>query len=173
MRTLILDSSFYPVTIVGWQKAIGLLITGRAQIVDVYQEIDIRSPSTSFKLPKILRLFAKHMATNEARFTRFNVFYRDDFRCQYCLDQLPMSELTFDHVLPLSRGGKTTWENIVTCCKPCNSKKGAQTLIEARMKVAKMPVRPNFGPQLCLRIKEDDPPEWWHWVPLWGKKAAS
>ncbi len=168
MRTLILDSSVYPVGIVGWEKAMVLLFTGRAQIVDVYAEIDIRSPSKSFKLPKILRLFARHMARKEVRFTRFNVFHRDDFSCQYCLGRFGMGDLTFDHVVPLSRGGKTCWENIVTCCRACNSQKGSKTLEEAGMKIAKWPGRPRWSPELCFKLKENDPEEWRSWIPLVG-----
>jgi 5-methylcytosine-specific restriction endonuclease McrA len=94
-----------------------------------------------------------------------NVFYRDNYQCQYCAIKLPITELTFDHVVPVCQGGPTNWENVVTCCKECNSKKGPKSIKEARMKLHKKPRRPNWSPELCLRLKEDDPEEWWDFFP--------
>ncbi len=169
MRTLLLDVNYLPVKIVSWQKAITLLVTGRAEMVDEYSDKIIRSVSLSLKLPKILRLYQTHKLSYSVRFTRLNVFYRDSFECQYCSMRLPPGELTFDHVVPVSREGKTCWENVVTCCKPCNSKKGSKTPSEAHMKLRKPPRKPNWSPELCLRLKEDDPTEWWDFFP---KKQA-
>jgi 5-methylcytosine-specific restriction endonuclease McrA len=94
-----------------------------------------------------------------------NVFYRDNYSCQYCNTRLALPELTFDHVVPVSQGGPTNWDNVVTCCKKCNSKKGAKSLKEANMKLLKKPKRPSWSPELCLRLKEDDPIEWWDFFP--------
>lgn len=173
MRTLVLDSSFYPVTIVSWQKAMILFLSGRAQVVDVYKEINIRSPQKQFQLPRVLRLFSKHMGSKETRFTRFNVFYRDDFSCQYCFKKMSMHELTFDHVLPLSRGGTTCWENIVTCCPTCNTKKGNKTLEESHFKLRTKPYRPRWTPEMCFRLKKEDPEEWHMWIPFSQKSRAT
>jgi len=165
MRTLLLDSNYFPVKIINWQKAMILLFSGRAEVVDEYSDRNIRTVKTSYKLPKILRLFRNHHQNFDVKFTRMNVFYRDEFQCQYCSIQLPMGELTFDHVVPVSLGGKTTWENVVTCCKACNSKKGPKTLKEAKMKLLKRPRKPNWSIELCLRLKDDDPIEWWDFFP--------
>jgi 5-methylcytosine-specific restriction endonuclease McrA len=165
MRTLVLDSTYFPVKIVGWQKAMILLITGRAEIVTEYEDSIIRSVSQSFQLPKILRLNNKHKAQKKVKFTRMNVFWRDAFKCQYCLIQLPANNLTFDHVVPSSKGGGTTWENVVTCCPGCNTKKGDKSLQQAGMKLYKKPIQPDWSPQLCLRLKVDDPVEWYDWLP--------
>ena len=170
MRTLLLDNTFFPVRIISWQKAMILWLTGRAEVVDIYSEIDIRSSSESFKLPKILRLYNRHRTIKEVKFCRFNVFYRDRFQCQYCGDSFNHKELTFDHVVPQSRGGKTTWTNIVTACNECNSRKGNKLPKEAGMFPMTKPFIPKWTPQLCLRLKKDDPQEWWAWFP--GKKVS-
>ena len=170
MRTLLLDVNYFPVKIISWQKAITLLVTNRAEMIDEYSDKIIRSVSLSLKLPKILRLYQTHKLSYSVRFTRLNVFHRDNFQCQYCSIRLPACELTFDHVVPVSKEGETTWENVVTCCKPCNTKKGPKTLQESRMKLLKTPRKPSWSIELCLRLKEDDPLEWWDFFP---KKLAS
>jgi 5-methylcytosine-specific restriction endonuclease McrA len=165
MRTLLLDSAFFPVKVINWQKAMILFITGRAEVIDEYLNIDIRSINESFKLPKILRLFSRHKGNKIVRFTRYNVFWRDNFRCQYCRKKFVIGQLTFDHLIPQSRGGDTSWDNIVTACHKCNTKKGAKTLKESGMKLAKQPKRPRWTPELCLKLQQDDPDEWFDWLP--------
>ncbi len=147
-----------------------LLLTGRAELVDEYENQKIRSVNESFSLPRILRLYSRHRSSKDVRFTRQNVFWRDQFQCQYCAEQLPGTKLTFDHVLPSSRGGGTNWENIVSCCHDCNTRKGNKTPKEAGMKLVKKPARPRWTPELCLRLKDNDPEQWFTWMP--GKKLA-
>jgi 5-methylcytosine-specific restriction endonuclease McrA len=142
-----------------------LFLTGRAELVDQYHDRKIRTVSTSYPLPKILRLFQNHRLCFNVKFTRMNVFYRDNYQCQYCSIKLPIGELTFDHVVPVSQGGPTNWENVVTCCKSCNFKKGAKSLNEAKMKLLTRPKRPSWSAELCLRLKDDDPIEWWDFFP--------
>lgn len=165
MRTLLLDSTFFPVRVVGWQKAMILLLSGRAEVVDEYSEIPIRSISQSFNLPKVLRLFNRHKSEKKVRFTRQNVFWRDAWTCQYCAVRFPAKELTFDHVIPRAKNGETSWENVVTACRACNIKKAAKTLQEANMKLIKPAQKPRWTPVICLRLKEDDPEEWTQWFP--------
>ena len=166
MRTLVLDSTYFPVRIINWQKAMILLLSGRAEIVTVYDDRVIQGVTESFELPKILRLYARHKSDRKVRFSRHNVFWRDSFQCQYCLKKHLTSQLTIDHVLPQSRGGKTTWENIVTCCSPCNTKKGNKLPHEAGMKLNKVPKTPKWSPQLYLRLTNEDPQEWMQWFGL-------
>ncbi len=165
MRTLVLDSTFFPVRVVGWEKAMILFLTGRAEIVDEYSEIMIRSPGKAFNLPKILRLFGRHRVIPQVRFCRFNVFYRDKFKCQYCAKRFSAKDLTFDHLIPQSRGGDTNWKNIVTACHKCNCRKGDKMPEEAHMYPLKIPIAPRWSPQLCLRLKAEDPEEWHNWFP--------
>lgn len=166
MRTLVLDSTYFPVRIVTWQKAMILLFTGRAEIVTEYDERKIRGVSHTFSLPKILRLYSRHKSSKLVRFSRHNIFWRDNFTCQYCHNKFSASQLTLDHVLPQSRGGKNSWENVVSACSPCNTKKSDKLPHEARMKLLKKPVRPKWSPQICLRLKKDDPEEWFQWFSL-------
>ncbi|OUR97326.1 hypothetical protein A9Q84_13460 [Halobacteriovorax marinus] len=165
MRTLLLDSTFFPVRIISWQKAMILLLTGRAEVVTEYDDKLIRSTTKSFMLPKILRLYNRHHNQRLVKFTRLNVYLRDDYTCQYCEIEFRFGELTFDHVNPVSKGGQTSWKNIVTCCKKCNSKKGAQTLKECGLRLKKVPEKPRWSATMCLRIKENDPQEWFQWLP--------
>ncbi|WP_127716066.1 HNH endonuclease [Halobacteriovorax sp. HLS] len=165
MRTLLLDSTFFPVRIISWQKAMILLLTGRAEVVTEYDDKQIRSTTQSFTLPKILRLHNKHHKRRQVKFTRLNIYLRDNYTCQYCYKSFKFAELTFDHVHPVSKGGQTTWENIVTCCKKCNSQKGAKLLAETNFKLLNTPKTPNWSATMCLRIKENDPIEWFNWLP--------
>lgn len=165
MRTLLLDSTFFPVRIISWQKAMILLLTGRAEVVTEYDDKLIRSTTKSFTLPKILRLYNRHHSNRLVKFTRLNVYLRDDYTCQYCVKKFHFSELTFDHVKPVSKGGQTSWNNIVTCCKKCNTKKGAKSIKETGFKLLKTPEKPKWSATMCLRIKENDPIEWFHWLP--------
>jgi len=80
------------------------------------------------------------------KFSRINVYLRDDFTCGYCGRRLPMSQLTYDHVLPRARGGRTDWENILTACTGCNAKKGARTPAESGMRPLRQPFRPTSLP---------------------------
>ena len=163
MRTLVLDSTYFPVRIVSWQRAMILFLSGRAEVVTEYTERQIQGVTKTFALPNILKLHGRHISNRNVRFSRHNIFWRDNFQCQYCKKtELPAS-LTLDHVLPQSRGGKTNWENIVSCCSPCNTKKGNRLPHEARMKLLKRPKAPKWTPQLYLRLKEDDPKEWGQW----------
>ncbi len=166
MRTLLLDSTFFPVKIISWEKAMVFMLLKRAEVVTEYPNKNIRSVSRSFKLPMILRLNRQHYGKLQVPFNRLNIYWRDNYCCQYCNRVEAISKLTLDHVIPQSLGGKTTWDNIVTCCAPCNVKKGNKSLKEANIKLIKKPTRPKWSPQLCLKLKKDDPSEWDQWFNL-------
>jgi 5-methylcytosine-specific restriction endonuclease McrA len=172
LRTLLLDSTYFPVKIVSWQRAMILLLTGRAEVILEYTERRIRSVNQSFTLPKILRLHSRHLSNRAPKFSRLNVFVRDRFTCQYCSLHLPPSQLTLDHVLPASRGGALSWENIVASCAKCNTLKGNRTPSEAKLTLLKVPRPPKWSPTLCLRMKEDDPIEWSAWFPTKKDRAV-
>jgi 5-methylcytosine-specific restriction endonuclease McrA len=170
MRTLLLDCNYFPVKIISWQKAMILLLSQRAEVIDEYQDKLIRSVSASYKLPKVLRLYQRHQLSLNVKFTRMNVFFRDSFQCQYCSIKLPVADLTFDHVVPVSKKGQTDWENVVTCCRPCNFRKGSKMLKASGLILLRIPKKPRWSPELCLRLSDDDPIEWWDFFP---KKLAS
>lgn len=100
----------------------------------------MRSPSVEVRLPSVVVLKDYVKPAKSAAFTRFNLFLRDGFTCQYCG---ATGELTFDHVIPRSRGGRTTWENVVAACAPCNLKKGSKTLAQANMSLRRPAQEPD------------------------------
>ena len=131
--------SYFPLSLWPWQEAVKASFLDRVVIVAEY-ETTVRSPSTEIRLPSVvvLRDYVKPAAW--PAFTRFNLFLRDEFTCQYCGAK---GEMTFDHVLPRSKGGRTTWENVVAACGKCNLKKGDMTLARAGMRLARRPVQPS------------------------------
>ena len=130
--------SYYPLSLWSWQDSIKSVFLNRVSIVSFYDRA-IRSPSFSMKLPSVIALKSFVRPFTNPNFTRFNVFLRDKFSCQYCGSK---NELTFDHLLPRSKGGKTDWENVVTACSACNVKKGGRLLKYSGMKLGKLPHQP-------------------------------
>jgi 5-methylcytosine-specific restriction endonuclease McrA len=114
--------SYFPLSLFNWEDAVRSVVKGSHVVVAEYDQV-VRSPSTTMRLPSVIALRDYVRPPARVAFTRFNVFLRDHFKCQYCGDRHRASELTFDHVLPRSRGGTTCWENIVAACSPCNTKK--------------------------------------------------
>ena len=115
--------SYYPLSLWSWQDAIKAVFLERVNIVANYDRA-VHSPSLEMKLPSVVSLKTYVRPSTHPAFTRFNVFLRDRFSCQYCGDR---DDLTFDHLLPRSRGGHTTWDNVVAACSPCNLRKGSLT----------------------------------------------
>jgi 5-methylcytosine-specific restriction endonuclease McrA len=141
-KVLVLNCSYEPLTICNVQKAVLLLFGGKAVPVAHHPEGVISTVSRSFPLPSIVRLtFFVRIPYKQIILTRKNILLRDNFQCQYCgKTDLP---LTIDHIIPRSRGGEHTWENLITACPRCNSKKGNKTPREAGMHPLKQAVRPN------------------------------
>ena len=127
--------SYYPLSLWSWQDSIKSVFLDRVTIVSNYDRV-IRSPSLYMKLPSVIALKSYISPQSNPNFTRFNVFLRDKFSCQYCGSK---NELTFDHLLPRSKGGKTDWDNVVTACSSCNVKKGGRLLIHSGMKLNNKP----------------------------------
>ena len=136
--TLLLNSSFEPLKVISWQRAITLLFAGKVEVVEEYSR-EIHSVTFSLKLPSVLRLlkYVRVKKNRIIRFSRANIYARDHHRCQYCGNVRRSDELTFDHVIPVSRGGGKSWDNIVTACIECNRKKGGKTPRQARMGLVK------------------------------------
>ena len=154
-KVLVLDSRYEPVKVVSLQVGFVLLYTDRAASV-VDSERAIRSVSCTYTVPWILRLnnsSPKGRRLQGPRFSRQNVYLRDGYRCQYCNWTGPLSNLTLDHLIPSAKGGKTTWDNIVTACKNCNLRKGMRTPEEVGMRLAQHPVRPHFHPASLFPLR--------------------
>lgn len=115
--------SYFPLSIWSWQDAVKAVFLDRVSVLSEY-DATVHSPSLTMKLPSVIALKDFIPATRRPAFTRFNVFLRDSFACQYCGEAQQTHDLTFDHVIPRSRGGRTTWENVVAACGPCNLRKG-------------------------------------------------
>ncbi len=141
--------SYFPLSLWPWQEAVKAVFLGRVNIVSEYDRT-IRSPSREMRLPSVISLKEYVAAERRPAFTRFNVFLRDRFCCQYCGEAFPTQDLTFDHIVPRSRGGATTWTNVVTACSRCNLRKGNRTPAEARM----FPLAGAFAPDPHL-LKEN------------------
>jgi len=121
--------SYYPLSLWSWQDAIKAVFLDRVNIIAHY-DFAVRSPSFEMQLPSVVCLKTYVRPSRSPAFTRFNVFLRDRFECQYCGTG---EDLTFDHVQPRSRGGQTTWENVVAACSPCNLRKANKTCAQAKM----------------------------------------
>ncbi|MGM0557527.1 MAG: HNH endonuclease [Myxococcota bacterium] len=158
---LLLNATYEPLSVVSWKKAITLVILGKAEMIE-QQRNEVRSATRTFTLPSVLRLVKRvRVPRSRVRFTRLNVYRRDQFRCQYCGDQFRGEELTFDHVMPRSRGGDTSWSNITTSCKPCNRVKGDRTPPEADMPLLNEPKEPRWWPFSAGSARFEQHPESW------------
>jgi 5-methylcytosine-specific restriction endonuclease McrA len=133
--------SYFPLSLWSWHESVKAVVTDRVTVISEYEH-EIHSPSFALKLPSVIALKEYIAAQRQPAFTRFNVFLRDRFACQYCGDGFPSHELTFDHVIPRSRGGRTTWENVVAACAPCNLRKGGRMPKKAGMIPLRTPARP-------------------------------
>ena len=130
--------SYYPLSLWPWQTAVKAVFLERVDILASYDR-EVHSPSLDMKIPSVIAL-RQFVKPNEfPAFTRFNVFLRDRFSCQYCGSP---KHLTFDHVIPRRLGGRTTWENVATACAPCNLRKGGRTPEQARMPLLVRPIQP-------------------------------
>ena len=130
--------SYYPLSLWPWQTAIKAVFLERVDIVASYAR-EVHSPSWTMPIPSVIAL-RQYVKPNEfPAFTRFNLFLRDRFTCQYCGSP---HQLTFDHVTPRRLGGRTSWENVTTACAPCNLRKGGRTPEQAGMPLLLKPIRP-------------------------------
>ncbi|KAJ7976363.1 HNH endonuclease [Quillaja saponaria] len=140
-RGLVLDIAYRPVNVVGWRRAICLEFMEKVDVLEYYDQT-VNSPSGSFYIPAVLRvphlLQVIKRRTVKNNLSRKNILYRDNYTCIV----LHSENLTIDHVVPIARGGEWKWENLVTACTKCNSKKGQMTQQEANMKLLKIPKAP-------------------------------
>ena len=134
--------NYFPLSLWSWQDAVKAVCLERVTIISEYDQ-RISSPSMQINLPSVIALKEYVPQTRNPAFTRFNVFLRDRFSCQYCGTGLPASELTFDHVVPRSKGGRTTWANVVAACSPCNLRKANKLPGQCNMHPVAAPVAPN------------------------------
>jgi 5-methylcytosine-specific restriction endonuclease McrA len=130
--------SYYPLSLWSWQEAVKAVFLDRVNIVSEYDR-SVRSASFEMRLPSVVALRQYIKPALYPAFTRFNVFLRDRFACQYCGCK---NDLTFDHLVPRSKGGLTRWENVITACAPCNLAKGNMSVEKAGLHLRQHPYRP-------------------------------
>ena len=175
---LVLNRNFTPVHIVAWQKAMSQLIQDNARAIDydyivydfedwlVFSEVDETYPKVltvkhKISLPEIIVL--KHydrLPYRDVKYSRQTLFQRDNYACAYCGNIFDKKDLTVDHVVPRVQGGKTHWNNTVSSCFPCNSRKAGRTPEEAKMKLLHKPKAPKWISPLS-KIKPDHPCKSW------------
>jgi 5-methylcytosine-specific restriction endonuclease McrA len=189
---LVLNRHFMAVRVVTVRRAFILLFREVAEVIDIEdgqfsnydfgdwcelsqlrceekrrQDDWIRTIRFDIQVPRIIRLtrFDRGHTSTSLRLNRRNLFARDGHCCQYCGTSLPASQLSLDHVIPRSRGGETTWENVVASCLRCNTKKGGRTPQEARMNLKRQPARPKHNPQFTLKLANPKYESWRTFLP--------
>ncbi|MBI5510754.1 MAG: HNH endonuclease [Deltaproteobacteria bacterium] len=186
-HVLVLNRNFQPVSVIGVRRALCMLYVGVARALDgQFRQFDYQSwraisaelhddtvgtLNRRIKIPRVVVLQVyDRVPMGRIRFSRHNIFVRDDHTCQYCGRRLARKELNLDHVVPRSRGGKTAWENVVASCIDCNFRKGGRTPAEAAMKLVRAPRRPRWSelihpPRLRAQYRE--------WIPFLDPVDAS
>lgn len=176
---LVLNRNYTAVRVVSARRAFALLYCNHAEVIDAHDEqwdvLDFQSwvdlsqqrkeragqqdqfvctPRYWILVPRVIRLVSyDKVPRREVRFSRRNILARDEHRCQYCGKRLPTSQLSLDHVTPKSRGGKSSWTNVVTACNPCNTRKGGRMPWEASMKLRRIPAVPKKNPTLADKVE--------------------
>jgi len=164
MDTLVLNSAYMPVNRVSWRKAFTWIFSGRAEVVEEYEDRTVSSPTQTFKMPAIIRFLGKVVGLfrRSVKFNRQNVYLRDKGCCQYCGKKVSRSHFTYDHVVPRSQGGKTVWDNVVIACLPCNQHKANRTPEQAKMRLRMKPAKPKSLPnQPPALVWQDGMPSCW------------
>ena len=158
---LVLNQNYEPLNVCALPRAFRLLFGEKAEVIEYDHQV-IRTPRMELKAPSVIRL--QHQVRRprpRVKLTRREVFVRDRHTCQYCNEIFPTPELTFDHVVPVSQGGRKDWENIVTCCVRCNRRKGGRTPDQAGMVLRRPAFRPTPSPALRFRMEEHHAPDVW------------
>lgn len=178
---LVLNRGFTPVHLVTAQRAFCMVFKAVAEVVlmedghlelynfETWQEVSqfkkrnglagqesewVSTVSYDIQVPRIIRLlFYNRYPNRRVSFNRRNIFARDENRCQYCGRKWPTSELSIDHIIPLSRGGRTLWANVVCACTGCNKRKGGRTPAQAGMSLVRRPAEPRFNPAIRLKLR--------------------
>ena len=162
---LLLNASYEPLRILPWKRAIRLWTMGRVEVIEESTK-EIRTINFVVRLPSVVRLLRYvNYHGPLPKFSRVNVYRRDDFTCGYCGKGFIHEKLNLDHVIPRSHGGQTIWENVVTTCHPCNSRKANRTPAQANMKLLVKPYKPARLNSLMLTLSGNPPEAWKQYLP--------
>ncbi len=185
-HVLVLNKHYAAIRVVSAKRAFSMLFREIAEIISVedqqyashdfdsWREVSefrsrferehhewVRCVRFELAVPRVIRLlFYDRLPKRSVRFSRRNIYARDRNRCQYCGKRFSTSELSLDHIVPRSQGGRATWENIVCCCVKCNTQKGGRTPQQAHMKLITKPVKPKFSPVVTLRLSSKKYASW-------------
>lgn len=168
MTCLILNTdgspvSMLPLSTVSWQEAIGYITQDKATVLEWYENWIVRSERWQTNVPAVMMLNVYQKKKTTVRFSKANVFLRDDYTCQYCGVRVNRTTATLDHVVPISHGGRTVWENATTACGPCNARKGNNKKIVPK----RAPYKPNYFQLIEKRKKmkwDFQHPSWQNYV---------
>ena len=179
MDTLVLSTAFEPMRKVSWQDAMSMWVAGKVEIVSEYSDRFIRTAKKTFNVPSVVR-FVKNVFKRWSRpvkFSKHNIYIRDNGKCQYCSKKVSVKQATFDHVMPKAQGGKTSWKNIVISCFECNQIKRNQTPEQAKRnrtkeqkkrKLFEKPINPTKPKSLTVKdsfqVNGEIPDDWKMWL---------
>lgn len=167
---LVLNQNYEPLNVCNEKRALVLVNRGKAEVLE-HSRGHIRTPSHLYPRPSVIRLiYLIRRPRPKARLTRREIFLRDNFTCQYCGTR--SKELTLDHVIPRHRGGKHTWENLVSACRTCNHRKGGKSVDEAKMALRRQPFQPRISSFYLLSQYLQSQVEWRKFVPEWEQPGV-
>jgi 5-methylcytosine-specific restriction endonuclease McrA len=162
---LVLNQNYEPLNVCNVRRALGLVIHEKAEVLEFYN-VPIVSARREFLAPSVIRLiYMIRRPRPRVKLTRREIFIRDDYTCQYC--GVRSNDLTIDHIIPRSRGGGHSWDNLVSACRPCNHRKGGKLLQDARMKLRHDPIEPRAGMYYSIerRINASVYDDWAKFIP--------
>lgn len=171
---LVLNATFEPLHVVSLRRAIVLLLKDKAEILEA-TENRVRSAGFSMPTPSVIRLvyYVRVPRRVQIPLTRRTVMMRDNYTCQYCGIRPTKNEMTIDHVIPRSKGGQTTWENVVCACRACNLRKGSKLLSQTNMHLAKKPSRPRYVAMVFMSDRSSPRDTWSKYISAMANQEAS
>jgi len=166
LKALVLNLDYTPISVCNVQRAFLLVYLRKAELVKANSNHKLHTINDTYSMPAVIKLSRYvNVPYKGVVLSRDNVFKRDGFKCQYCGDK---KELTLDHLIPKAKGGKTSWNNLVTACKTCNSKKGNYTLEEAGLQLTFRPFRPSY----IMYLKDLSGNNYDEWKPFLNNKQS-
>ncbi|MBW1693321.1 MAG: HNH endonuclease [Deltaproteobacteria bacterium] len=153
-QCILLNADYSFLNVVNWKRAMCLMAKGKIQVLKHSERLIRTAEGIAIKVPAVMRLIKliRTLYVNRVPFSKKNILVRDGFKCAYCKSE--KRRLTIDHIIPKSRGGKTTFENCVSSCKPCNNKKGNKTPTEVKMYLKVKAYQPTISEFLRLKVKK-------------------
>jgi len=166
-RTLLLNQGYQPIKAISWERAICMQYLDKVDVLESYDWIVWKNEegNIEYKAPAVIRLrSASKSGPMKVKFSRANLYSRDNKTCQYCGESCSYKDLTMDHVVPKSLGGRTSWNNIVSCCRDCNTFKADRTPKQANMRLINKPSYPSIKTFYQTYDTEEVPDQWNNWL---------